>query len=92
MSHLDYPETPKDIVEAFQNGWHVDDNELVHRANKHGLPFDDYIIRMYKFFDYGNGKAHADVPVPGHLAQLLLQHVRHGEHSVRQPIRAALGV
>ena len=87
-----YPDTPKDFVDALQNGWCVDDGNVVHRANKNSLPFDDYVIGMYKFFNYGNQKAMADIPVPGHIAQTMLDHFQRGAHSVRYPIRAALGV
>ncbi len=87
-----YPATPKDVVEALQNGWRVDDSAMVHRGGKQSLPFDDYVISMHKYFNYGRQTAMADVHVPGRLAELILYHFEHGAKSVRFPIRAALGI
>ena len=87
-----YPDIPNDVVEALQNGWRVDDCAIVHRGNKNSLPFDDYVLGMYKFFNYGNQKAMADIHVPGHIAEIMLNHFERGAQSVRYPIRVALSL
>ncbi|MHB1702376.1 MAG: hypothetical protein ACYCSN_20035 [Acidobacteriaceae bacterium] len=87
-----YPATPKDVVEALQNGWTVDSGSVVHRAGKHSLPFNDYVIGMHKFFNYGHQTAQAEIHVPGRIAEMLLNHFECGAQSVRYPIRVALGL